>query len=205
MLLNQFHKHFAKYQNGVMSPTIKFILILSLLCQPLGQAVLANESGSETALFGAEAWRKTFSGTRLDVLGAFLRDYDLIGMSEKRVISLLGWADWEPADYTGALLTAAYTIENTGCTPAGHLEIQINFDGGKVTSWCFVRGRFLRNTGGASTPITDNVLLCAPRNLGNGNIRTGLYSSSAATFPDVQLKYPPTPVKRDVLPDNTLP
>jgi len=140
-----------------MKGTHFLLVFFALSAGTVDESALAVQKDKDR--FNPQSWRKD-NWNRMYQFGWLLWNYNLIGMSEERIVKLLGLGYCEPADYTGRLLTTNYVVENRGgCTPDGILEVQFHFESGRVDSWRFIRGRFLGSSGVCSPWITNNVLL----------------------------------------------
>jgi hypothetical protein len=113
--------------------------------------------------FQPERWKHGVGPAvpRLSNFNRFLKQYNIIGMNQDKVLELLGCGGVglfggpgiEYIGYNGDVKTLRYWLDSSGCT-GPNTQICIHFDHGTVSSW-----NFSDRNGQESQPITTNVVI----------------------------------------------
>lgn len=118
-----------------------------------------NVVQTDFSLFDVKVWQdlgnSSNSNSRYYMFSLFLKDHDLIGMQQDKVLEMLGDADdSSPGDYVGNFRTIRYwLVKSAGST----LSAQIHFVNQTVDQWCFCRPNQ------QSDPVKTNVLITSDK------------------------------------------
>src|SRR5262249_11409686 len=97
---------------------------------------------------------KNYPIARNKMFNRFLKENNLIGMSEDDVVRVLGKAGGvEPLGYKGEIASMQYLYQFSDSCGNDGMYIKMNLSDGVVRSWCFARGKR------ESEPISTNVIV----------------------------------------------
>jgi hypothetical protein len=147
------------------------------------------EVSTDDLKFDRDYWndRRVYPIAGIDMFNRFLHDYDLIGMSRKRVSELLLGGVSNQREFDKQDLVS-FVFPRVGCTPWA-FGVKINVKDDRAVSWCFFEGDPMVGNFKESKPVSTNVVLKRPIVRGRILIaRIGEEGSNAGAFPEVEPK-----------------
>jgi hypothetical protein len=115
----------------------------TVIYTPIGPDRWLATHTPETELFDKEYWsaRRTNPIPVLEMFGRFVRDNNLVGMTDDQVYTALGEPDSiNPCGYSGDLNSMSYHFATGGCGGSA-FGVRVYLTSGRVTSWALFSGK----------------------------------------------------------------